>query len=34
MYNHVLFGDIASNIDADAPAISENDKINVPAQIA
>jgi len=34
MYNHVLFGDIASSIDADAPAVVENDKINVPVQIA
>jgi len=34
MYNHVLFGGIAASIDVDAPAISENDIINIPAQFA
>jgi hypothetical protein len=34
MYNHVLFGGIAASIDVDAPAISENDTINIPAQFA
>jgi hypothetical protein len=33
MYSHVLFGGIAASIDVDAPAIVENDLINVPAQI-
>jgi hypothetical protein len=34
MYSHVLFGGIASGINADAPPITENDVINIPAQFA
>jgi hypothetical protein len=34
MYSHVLFSDIATSIGVDAPAIAEDDGINLPAKIS